>query len=299
MRPQGREGAKANLMLAVALRAAARTERGHQLGDLENRLVQAMLAAMPQADLVAVGRLYLFLVEYSTGLPFPVSVTGRPLGQAYDWARYQQDWQAMARETMAQPNTAVVSREGFAVGQEVDEPAFVEALRTWRAGASAMSGAVVISPDTTAAVDGDPVAPGVEGASAAEGSAMEVRAFDPVRVRLEMESFHVLRAHGDQGGGKDETYWCASSGSDKAAGPAYRSEEIGGVQTGHTRTFDSDRVVFDGPVAGHLILQIFCFEADQSTSETSSTVPGSRSAPTCPAAASPASWPTSTPWASS
>ncbi|MET7529861.1 hypothetical protein [Streptomyces goshikiensis] len=268
VRPQGRDGTRANLMLAVALRAAARTEQGHQLGELENSLVQAMLTAMPQADLIGLGKLYLFLVTYGTGLPFPVSVTGRPLGQTYDWAQYQQDWQAMARETMAQPNTAVVSREGFALGEGVDGPEFVEALRTWRTGTSAMPGAVVISPDTLAvSPDGDPVAPGVEGAQAAEASAAGVRAFDPVRVRLEMESFHVLRAQGDQGGGKDETYWCASSGSDKAAGPAYRSEEFGGVQTGHTRTFGSNRVVFDGQVAGHLILQIFCFEADQSSSE--------------------------------
>ncbi|WP_327359995.1 hypothetical protein [Streptomyces sp. NBC_01296] len=268
VRTQGREGTKANLLLAVMLRAAARTDRGHQLGDLENRLVQAALTAMPQTDLIALGRLYLFLVTYSTGLPFPVSVTGRPLEQTYDWAQYQQDWQAMARETMAQPNNAVVSREGFALGEEVDGPAFIEALRERGGGTSAMPGAVVVSPDTLAAVpDGDSVAPGVEDASAAEASAAGTHAYQPVRVRLEMESFHVLRAHGDQGGGRDETYWCASSGSDKAAGPAYQSEEFGGVQTGHTRTFGSNRVVFDGQVSAHLILQIFCFEADQSSSQ--------------------------------
>ncbi|MFE9804713.1 hypothetical protein ACFYP6_38915 [Streptomyces goshikiensis] len=268
VRPQAREGTRANLMLAVALRAAARTEQGHQLGELEDRLVQAMLTAMSHEHLIGLGRLYLFLVTYGTGLPFPVSVTGRPLGQAYDWAEYEEDWQAMARETMAQPNTVLVSREGLALGEGVDGPEFVDALRTWRAGTSAMPGAVVVSPDTLAvAPDGDPVVPGVEGGQVAEGSAVGVSGFDPVRVCLELESFHVLRAQGDQGGGKDETYWCASSGSDKAAGPAYRSEEFQEVKKGDTRTFGSNRVIFDGQVAGHLILQVFCFEADQSSSE--------------------------------
>ncbi|MFJ5637041.1 hypothetical protein ACIQF5_30965 [Streptomyces goshikiensis] len=121
-----------------------------------------------------------------------------------------------------------------------------------------MPGAVVVSPDTLA------VAPDGKGTQAAEGSAAGVSGFDPVRVRLELESFHVLRAQGGQGGTEDETCWCTSSGNDKAAGPAYRSEEFSSVKKGDTRTFGSNRVIFDGQVAGHLILQIFCFEADQS-----------------------------------
>ncbi|MGW0332192.1 hypothetical protein ACWD0J_10035 [Streptomyces sp. NPDC003011] len=238
---------KSNLLVAVALHAAARLWKGEPATELEGRLLTLMRSELSDDDIKAIGALYCFVLTHTVEpLLLPESVTSRPVTSGYDWADLRADGPAMLHERLTQPNVTVVDRVLVASGTEIDSEAFVDSLRDYGSGVVAMGR--------------------TRSQAAAAGSGQRAPA-QPFRIKLEADSFHVLRAVGDQGGGKDELYWCSSSGSDKAAGPAFHSEEFQMVERGDTRDFERDRTLFDGEVGDWLVLQMFCFEADQSNSE--------------------------------
>ncbi|MEU9083519.1 hypothetical protein [Streptomyces sp. NPDC048357] len=83
-----------------------------------------------------------------------------------------------------------------------------------------------------------------------------------------MEKFYVERAIGDQGGGRDEIYFTASS-SAGGGGRTFRSGEFGAVKNGDTRTFSAGNKVFldeDPGSTGLTVTSIQVWEADQSSS---------------------------------
>ncbi|MFB0633307.1 hypothetical protein [Streptomyces sp. AB3(2024)] len=246
---------RSNLLTAVALHAAGRFWKGEPATDLEGRLLALMRTELSDDDIKAIGALYRFAVTYPTDpLLLPESVTSRPVTSGYDWADLRSDGPAMVRERLAQPNVTVVDRALVASGAQIDSPVFIESLQDY-------GGGVVVLGRTgsqAAAAAGD----------TSSETAGELATAQPFPIKLEAESFHVLRVVGDQGGGKDEIYWCASSGSDQAAGPSFHSQEFGKVQKGQTHTFSAaNRTLFEGQVGDWLILQLFCFEADQSNSD--------------------------------
>ncbi len=245
---------RSNLLTAVALHAAGRFWKGEPATELEGRLLTLMRSEISDDEIKGIGALYRFAVTYSAEpLLLPESVTSLPVTSGYNWADLQKDFRPMLEEMLARPNVVVVDRATVAAGAEIDSPSFVESLKDYGGGVVMLgrtgSQAAAAAGDTTSEAAGERAAP-------------------PFPIKLEADSFHVLRVVGDQGGGKDEIYWCSSSGSDKVAGPSFHSQEFGKVQRGQTHTFSAGkRILFEGQVGDWLILQLFCFEADQSNSD--------------------------------
>ncbi|MEU4588067.1 hypothetical protein AB0F92_39475 [Kitasatospora aureofaciens] len=235
---------KRNVLIGAALHAADRLRQGKTPTDLEQKLLAVMRAALADAEIKDWGRVYRESVDSLGGKVdiLPEVITGRPVTSGYSFADLAADFAPVAQEHQARGNLSVMDREVLAAGGDVDGAAFNAATREIGYGASAAR--------TPAPADTDQPAP------------------PPYRVKLELENFHVHRAVGDQGGGRDEIYWCVTSSSDKQEGPIFKSEEFGAVKRGETRTFSSSkRVVFDGPVSVGLMMHIMCWEADQSSSQ--------------------------------
>ncbi|MFI1797377.1 hypothetical protein ACH427_08480 [Streptomyces sp. NPDC020379] len=155
----------------------------------------------------------------------------------------------LVKAVKAAPNVSLVSREDLAAGRPIESSAFVEAMR-----------------ERGFAVTG--VARYPDGEAATRAGAVP-EAAESWRVKLEMDSFHVVRAVGDQWGGRDEIYFtsAASVGGDDG-GQTFRSEEFGAVKQGDTRTFSANNRVFldKQTSSGSVIASVQVWEADQSGS---------------------------------
>ncbi|WP_285530198.1 hypothetical protein [Streptomyces lavendulae] len=201
-----------------------------------------MRAALTEQEIRDWGKVYREAVGSGAVDMLPAVITGRPVTSGYTFTDLKADFAPVAQEHAAQPIMSVVDQETLAAGGGVDSATFLNATREVGFGASA--------PRT---VPSDELPPATS-----------------YRVKVELEKFHVVRAVGDAGGGKDEIYWCVTATSDKHKGPVFRSQEFGGVRQGndyHFRPEPALRVVFDGAVSSGLALHIMCWEADQSTSE--------------------------------
>ncbi|MGW8970515.1 hypothetical protein [Streptomyces platensis] len=181
---------------------------------------------------------------------------------------------------MARKNARVVSRVILAAGAPVEDADFIAALlENGGLGAvgfdrprGTLNGGSAAGEQMAGEAEGPAEDAQAEGAQAEDTQAEGAQAegdgravYREFRAKLELENFSVHREVGDQGGGKDEIYWLASSGSDLANGPAYRSGEFGAVKRGETRSFSSNRVIFDGKMAKRLAMVLYCMEADQSS----------------------------------
>ncbi|MEU3752972.1 hypothetical protein AB0H17_09455 [Streptomyces olivoreticuli] len=236
-------GGHGNLLLGVALHGADGVREGRRLTGLEQLLVDALGTIVDEAELKAWGRAYRDTVSTASSgsLIVPELIAERLASLPFDFGDLREALPALSEEVAAAPNVSLLSLEDLAAGSE-PEARFVAGMH-----------------EHGFAVTG--VAPHSEGS--------QVR-HEPWRVRLEMEKFYVERAVGDQGGGRDEIYFTASSSAGGGSGQTFRSEEFGAVKKGQTRTFSTSNKVFldeqVGP-AETAITSIQVWEADQSSSQ--------------------------------
>lgn len=252
---------KGNVLIGAALHAADRLREGKAPTDLERQLLAVMRAALPDAEIKGWGQVYREAVAKLGNLDvIPQTITSRPVSSGYSMADLVAGFGPVAQEAASMPNTAVVDPEVLATGKSIDSPEFNAGTREFGFGATAFSRSRQAISGQTAENE-----EATETADAAEDG--ERTAPSAFNVKLELESFYVHRAVGDQGGGRDEIYWCSASASDKAEGPAYKSQEFGAVKKGDRREFSaSNRTVFNGKASTHVMLSVYCWEADQSSS---------------------------------
>ncbi|MGW0607733.1 hypothetical protein [Streptomyces sp. NPDC002640] len=247
-----------NLLLAVMLHGANRLREGRELTDLEQVLVDALKTVIDTEEIKAWGQAYRQTV--TTAFPWklivPLTITSRPSAWGYSMADLRWRLPKLAQEAWEAPNVSLLSLEDLATGRIEEDEAFVEAMRET---GFAVTG-VARYPGSTSAALSSQESPAGQGRTAA---------LQPWRVKLEMDSFYVERAVGDQGGGRDEIYFAASSGVGGGVGDTFVSEEFGAVKEGQTRTFSSNRKVFLDQMcsSGTVLTSVQVWEADQSNSE--------------------------------
>ncbi|MFE0041918.1 hypothetical protein [Streptomyces albireticuli] len=245
-------GGYGNLLLGVALHGADGKREGRPLTDLEGMLVDALGTIMEEAELKEWGRAYRETVQGAEAgtLIVPKVIAERPASSGFAIADLEQVLPGLSAEVAAAPNVSLMSLEDLAAGRQPDDPEFIDGMREC---GFAVTG-IARHPDSAA---------GTRSAGADGGTPL-----DSWRVRLEMEKFYVERAVGDQGGGRDEIYFTASS-SAGGDGQTFTSEEFGAVKQGQTRVFASNKKVFldeEAGAAGTAITSIQVWEADQSSS---------------------------------
>ncbi|MFJ9643028.1 hypothetical protein [Streptomyces sp. NPDC101206] len=257
-RAPGSEGL-GNLMLGVALHGADRQGAGRQLSDLEELLVPALEAVLEkdEKEVAAWGAAYRETVTGAAPgtLIVPRLIAEWPAESGFAVADLQEVMADLKREVAAQPNLSLLSLEDLAAGRE-ESPAFVEAMRE---SGFAVTG-VAQYPGTSGAT---------EAAEAGEAGEADAAPLASWRARLEMDSFYVERAVGDQGGGRDEIYFTASSSAGGGKSRTFRSQEFGAVKQDQTRNFSKDNcLLLDDEVseANTVITSIQVWEADQSSS---------------------------------
>ncbi|GAA2618393.1 hypothetical protein [Streptomyces tubercidicus] len=262
-----RSSGAGNVLIGALLHAADRLRAGHQATDLEQKLLAVLRTKVPDAEIREWGRVYREAVNQlgENVAVVPRALSTRPMASGYSFADLRAGWGPVVAETMAKKNAMVVSREILAAGAPVEDAEFIAALLD-------NGGLGAVGFDRPRGTLNGASAAGEQMIGEAEGPAEETQGegdgravYREFRAKLELENFYVHREVGDQGGGKDEIYWLASSGSDLINGPAYRSEEFGAVKRGETRSFSSNRVIFDGKMAKRLAMVLYCMEADQST----------------------------------
>ncbi|RPF30199.1 hypothetical protein EDD96_6791 [Streptomyces sp. Ag109_G2-6] len=262
------QGAYSNVLLGALLHGADRLRQGKAPTDLERILLEVAGEQLSASETREWGRVYREEVTAQGGkvAVLPERITRLPVDQGYALADLKRDFAGLQAEALAAANVQIMSPAAVAAG-EPEDPAFVEAMAQTGFAVTAFGDLTEpLAAGATEATDTGQVeeAPADSGESP-EGSS----AAAPFRVRLEMDSFYVNRAVGDQGGGKDEIYWTAATGvGDSGRGQTFLSEEFGAVKKGQTRSFNSARkVFFEGSSSGFVGTTICCWEADQSNAK--------------------------------
>ncbi len=243
-----------NVLIGASLHAADRLRQGHAVTELEQWLLDVLGAALSEQEIKDWGGVYREAVQAlgDQVSVVPPVISGRAVESGFRLEDFGSVLPQVGEEHAALPNTEIVDREAVAAGASIDSPSFVQALPAYGFGAT-----VFRRPSPAPAAFQDA---GDQAQTEADRAPVE-----PFRVKLELESFKCLRAVGDQWGGKDEIYWCASVSSDKQAGSGFTSQEFGKMQAGSSRDFDvAQRTIFDGNVQEGLVLSLSCWEADQS-----------------------------------
>ncbi|MGW6857857.1 hypothetical protein [Streptomyces xanthophaeus] len=249
VRALGTGGEYGNLLLGVALHAADGKRQGRSLTDLEGLMADALGTVMDEAELKEWGRAYRETVQDAPAgtLVVPQVIAELPAAAGFAISDLEKILPELSAEVAAAPNVCLLSLEDLATGRQAEDPAFIEGMREC---GFAVTG-IARRPGTTSAAR----------SAGAEGSGTW-------RVRLEMDKFYVQRAVGDQGGGKDELYFTASS-SAGGSGQTFISEDFGSVERGQNHYFEESNKVFldeDAGPAGLAITSIQVWEADQSNS---------------------------------
>ncbi|MFB0629537.1 hypothetical protein [Streptomyces sp. AB3(2024)] len=259
------QGGSGNMLLGALLHGADRLRQGQTPTDLEQILLNAVGAQLSGAETQQWGRVYRELVDAQGRVALlPERITSRPVTQGYSMADLRQDLPRLQADALACPTVQIVSPAVAASGQPED-PAFIEAMA--ETGFAVTAFADVTEPLTaTGAAD---AGIGQSGEAPAGGESEDgSRAATTFRMKLEMESFYVNRAVGDQGGGRDEIYWTAATSRGNATGATFVSEEFGAVKKGDRRHFTAgEGIFFDGTSDGYIGTTICCWEADQSNDE--------------------------------
>ncbi len=253
-RALSREDGYGNLLLGVALHGADGRRQGRALTDLEGLLVDALGTIMDEAELKAWGAAYRETVQSAAPgtLIVPKVVSDLPAAAGFAVADLERVLPQLSAEVAKAPNVCLLSLEDLATGREVEDPEFIEGMQA-----------------CGFAVTGIARHPGAGAARPADTTGGGGEALASWRVRLEMEEFHVVRAVGDQGGGRDEIYFTASSSVGGGRGQTFVSEEFGAVKRGQTRSFTADKKVFldqDAGPSGLVVSSVQVWEADQSSS---------------------------------
>ncbi|MFF4161381.1 hypothetical protein [Streptomyces sp. NPDC001678] len=259
------QGGYGNVLIGAMLHGADRVRQGHTPTDLERVLLDALGTVVSSTEAQQWGRAYREALTGQGGrLPVvPETITRRSVNQGYTMADLRQDLPQIVNEALSCPNVQIVDPYTTAAGQGED-PAFIEAMRESGFAVTGFARPTASKTISAAAEDGTGQAQeSVDGQYEGEGKS---RAVQPFRVRLELESFFVRRAVGDQWGGRDEIYWTASTATGTGAGTRFDSGEFGRLKTGDTRSFYPEaKVLFDGTTKGYLGTSIQCWEADQSS----------------------------------
>ncbi|MEV7803160.1 hypothetical protein AB0O28_09470 [Microbispora sp. NPDC088329] len=238
---------KANVIFGATLHAADRLRQGEQLTELEDTLLQALRVVVPEEELKGWGRIYRETVSVrGTLVGVPEVITSRPVSEGYDFADLVKDLPAVGEEWMAQSNTALITAEALAAGEDFDSPEFIEGMREWGFGVSAP--AVLTTPGNGQ-------------------TAQDAERAEPLRqAYLEFENFHVHRVVGDGWPNtRDEIRWVSGGSSDRRGAEPFLSEEFGGdkATAGKTPAFSVfNRNVFNGSTSTGLILSVACWEWD-------------------------------------
>ncbi|MFF3860049.1 hypothetical protein [Streptomyces sp. NPDC002209] len=236
-----------NLLLGVALHGADRKRNRHTLTSLERLLVDALGTIMEETELKEWGLAYRETVQEAPAgtLIVPRVITELHESEGFSTTDLKRVLPQLSAEVAKAPNVNLLTVEDLAAGRQ-EEQEFLEGMQ-------ACGFAVT----------------GVARYPAAAGEGEDEEAPASWRVRLEMEKFYVERAVGDQGGGRDEIYFTASSSAGGGDGQTFTSQEFGAVKKGDTRTFNADNKVFldeDAGPAGLTVTSIQVWEADQSDS---------------------------------
>ncbi|AYV32324.1 hypothetical protein EES41_36815 (plasmid) [Streptomyces sp. ADI95-16] len=247
-------GTYGNLLLGVALHGADRVREAKTLTDLERLLVDALGTVIEAAEVKEWGAAYRATVRTAAPgtLIVPEEITKRPSSTGYSMVDLEQVMPQLTKEAFEAPNLSLLTAEDIAAGRIEEDPAFVEAMG-----------------ERGFAVTGVARYPDSAGATRAAAAGAKPAA-ESWRVKMEMENFHVVRAVGDQGGGRDEIYFTAASsvGGDDG-GESFVSEEFGAVKKNQTRNFSASRKVFldKQSTSDLMITNIQVWEADQSNSK--------------------------------
>ncbi|CAL9661744.1 hypothetical protein SUDANB108_07046 [Streptomyces sp. enrichment culture] len=264
-------GEYGNLLWGVMLHGADRLRQGHTPSDLERSLLDALRTVVSENEVKQWGRTYRGLVDGQGGrLPVvPEKITRLPVGQGYTFDNLKQDITGLVREAVAQPNVQVVDPFAAAAGRPEDA-AFIDAMRNTRLGVTAYTRPPRGAAATAADADRQPDGGQDTTADSGGGQAAALERFD---VKLELESFHVVREVGDAGGSRDEIYWTVASagGGITVQGGGkqqpYVSQTFGGLKRGDTRPFTGPNTPFQGSSDGFLGAYIQVWEQDQSSDE--------------------------------
>ncbi|MFD5420941.1 hypothetical protein ACFWJT_23315 [Streptomyces sp. NPDC127069] len=243
-------GSLGYLLFGVALHGAD-AKGSRTLTDLEQMLVDALATVVEDTEVKAWGTAYRETVRGAAPgtLTVPAVIAERPVSSGFAMRDLEQVLPQMARDAFDAPNVSLVRAEDIAAGRIDEDPALVEAMR-----------------ETGFAVTGVARYPD----SSESGARAATLAGSSWRVRMEMESFYVVRAVGDQWGGRDEIYFssAASVGGD-SGGETFVSDEFGSLKTGQTRDFPAGKKVFLDKQSSNefMVASIQVWEADQSNSE--------------------------------
>ncbi|GCD35633.1 hypothetical protein OEIGOIKO_03379 [Streptomyces chrestomyceticus JCM 4735] len=246
-------GGVGNLLFGVALHGAG-AQGSRALTGLEQVLVDVLATVVEGQELEEWGAAYRQTVQGAAPgtLTVPAVIAERPLSSGFAFADLEKVLPQLAQEALEAPNVSLLSVEDIAAGRIEEDAAFVAAMGER---GFAVTG-VARYPDAGS---------GARAAAADAGPAAE-----SWRVRMQMESFYVARAVGDQGGGRDEIYFtsAASVGGDNG-GQTFVSEEFGAVKQGQTHTFSASKKVFlDKQSSGDfMVASLQVWEADQSNSK--------------------------------
>ncbi|MFF5435467.1 hypothetical protein ACFY5K_36425 [Streptomyces griseofuscus] len=232
-----------HLLLGVALHGA-NAQGSRALTDLEQMMVEALATVVEPEELRQWGAAYRETVTGAAPgtLAVPEVIAGRPATSGFAIADLQPVLGQLMQEAHDAPNVSLATVEDLAEGRNGECEEFLEAMR--ERGFAVTGVARHCRPET--------------GASDAK----------PWRVRLEMHSFYVVRAVGDQFNSRDEIYWTGSASVGNGAGQTYKTGEYGGSETGMTHRFrDADRVLLDQQTTGdYAVASLQVWEADQSSS---------------------------------
>ncbi|WP_458690879.1 hypothetical protein [Nocardia tengchongensis] len=235
----------ANLLIGVAMHAAARLGEGKTLSDLEQRLVDSMSVFMPREEIAGIGKVYRDVEPQVAAEVFPEAVTGLTPDMSYTRADMLADIAALAPEIVAQPNVQVVNLDEVAAEDRLDAEGLTKSVDSdefLAAVAEYGSGATIIT--------GNPVAE-------------EERSSGPLAAELRLVGFKCWHDTGELT--SDEIYWAIGAGADSGAKLDYKSGEFGSVDSGDERYWNyNDGYLFSGNVTQNVAFNIECWEADDS-----------------------------------
>lgn len=230
----------ANLLVGVALRAASRNGDGPGLSDLERRLVESLARIAPDEEIADFGKVYAEMSRSTSQDVFPEQLTSLAPDASYGWEELMRDLPALGVDIAAQPNIRVIDVTEAGSEGVVDSEEHLAAMKEYGGGATLLTA---------------PEQPDSE----------EARSGDPLWVRLEMYGFKCLKESGDGAfNTADEIYWTVGDGSDGGDKHDYISHEFGSVRTGTVKYWPSRHPMFVGKVHKNLIMNIGCWEADDS-----------------------------------
>ncbi|MGY5135295.1 hypothetical protein ACWGJW_23340 [Streptomyces nigrescens] len=213
-----RSSGAGNVLIGALLHAADRLRAGHQATDLEQKLLAVLRTKVPDAEIREWGRVYREAVNQlgENVAVVPRALSTRPVASGYSFSDLRSGWGPVVAETMARKNARVVSREILAAGAPVEDADFIAALLD-NGGLGAVGfdrprGTLNGGSAASEQMAGEAEGPAEDAQTESDGRAV----YREFRAKLELENFYVHREVGDQGGGRDEIYWLASSGSDLA-----------------------------------------------------------------------------------